>query len=63
MDREGSGGGGDEWIVLTLFLVEHMSALDRVVNGNALVELPSTGRLSHPISGGKPDASHMCARI
>jgi hypothetical protein len=21
------------------------------------------GQLSHPISGGKPDASHMCARI
>jgi hypothetical protein len=31
-------------ILLTLFPVEHTSALDRAVIGNPLAELPSTGR-------------------
>jgi hypothetical protein len=37
--------------VLTLFTVEHTSALDRAVVGNPLAELPSTGR-SYRLGGG-----------
>jgi hypothetical protein len=37
--------------LLTLFSVEHTSALDRAVIGNLLVELPSTGR-SNRLGGG-----------
>jgi hypothetical protein len=33
--------------VLTLFPVEHTSALDRAVVGNPLAETPSTGRSNH----------------
>jgi hypothetical protein len=32
--------------LLTFFLVEHTSALDRAVVKNSLVELPSTGRFN-----------------
>jgi hypothetical protein len=37
--------------LLTLFPVEHTSALDRAVVGNQLAELPSTGR-SNRLGGG-----------
>jgi hypothetical protein len=32
------------WLLLTLFSVEHMNALDRAVVGNPLAEPPRTGR-------------------
>jgi hypothetical protein len=35
---------GIDSIVLTLFSVRHMNALDRAVDGNQLAEPPSTGR-------------------
>jgi hypothetical protein len=38
-------------MLLTLFSVEHMNALDRAVVGNPLTEAPSTGR-SNRLGGG-----------
>jgi hypothetical protein len=34
-------------LLLTFFLVEHMTALHHVVVGNPLAETPSTGRSNH----------------
>jgi hypothetical protein len=38
--------------LLTLFPVEHTSALDRAVVGNQLAELPSTSRSNRRVGGG-----------